>query len=366
MSTDPSKKTVRQRCPKHAGAVQVNSSGSMTQCVLLTGGAGYIGSHTYAALVDAGYNVVILDNFSNAARDVPNRLEVLAGRGIRVIEADVRDRAALNTVFADHCIDAVIHFAALKSVGESVRKPLAYMQNNVGGLVTLMQAMEAASVYRLVFSSSATVYGEAEQLPTPETAPLGYGNPYGHSKLICEQIIAETVASDPRWAVGVLRYFNPVGAHPSGLIGEDPSGVPDNLMPYVAKVAVGELLVLSVFGDDYPTPDGTGVRDYIHVSDLAEGHVLSLKALERDGTGHVINLGTGRGYSVLELIAAYARASNRHIPYKIAPRRAGDAASSYADPSRAKALLGFQAKYDLHDMCHTSWVWMQNAKKASD
>ena len=338
----------------------------MSQRVLLTGGAGYIGSHTYVALIDAGYEVLILDNFGNASRQVPSRLKAVTGADVQVIEADVLDRAALDRIFAEHAIDAVIHFAAYKSVGESVRNPLAYMQNNVGGLVTLMQAMDAADIRRLVFSSSATVYGEAEQLPTPETAPLGYGNPYGHSKLICEQIIEETVAADPRWAVGVLRYFNPVGAHPSGLIGEDPSGVPDNLMPYVAKVAAGDLPMLSVFGDDYPTPDGTGVRDYIHVSDLAQGHVLSLKALERDGTGHVVNLGTGRGYSVLELIAAYARASNQHIPYKIAPRRPGDAASSYADPSLARTVLGFEAKYDLHDMCRTSWMWMQNAQTLPD
>lgn len=338
----------------------------MKQRVLLTGGAGYIGSHTYAALVEAGYDVLIVDNFCNASREVPTRLTAVTGTDVQVIQADVLDRAALDRVFADNAIDAVVHFAAYKSVGESVRNPLAYMQNNVGGLVTLMQAMESAGVRRLVFSSSATVYGEAAELPTPETAALGYGNPYGHSKLICEQIIEQTAAADPRWAVGVLRYFNPVGAHPSGLIGEDPAGVPDNLMPYVAKVAAGELPVLSVFGGDYPTPDGTGVRDYIHVSDLAQGHVLSLQALERDGTGHVVNLGTGRGYSVLEVIAAYARASNQHIPYKIAPRRPGDAASSYADPSLAKTLLGFEAKYDLHDMCRTSWMWMQNATQAMD
>lgn len=337
----------------------------MTQRVLLTGGAGYIGSHTHVALVDAGYEVLVLDNFSNSARDVPSRLETVTGQAVHVIEGDVLDRALLDRVFADHDIDAVIHFAASKSVGESMRKPLTYMQNNIVGLVTLMQAMDAADVRRLVFSSSATVYGSAADLPIRETAPLSYGNPYGHSKLVCEQIIEQTVASDPRWAVGVLRYFNPVGAHPSGLIGEDPAGLPDNLMPYVAKVAAGQLPVLSVFGDDYPTPDGTGVRDYIHVFDLAQGHVQSLAALERDGTGHVVNLGTGRGYSVLDLIATYARASNRDIPYKIAPRRDGDAASSYADPSLAKTVLGFEAQYDLFDMCRTSWVWMQNsAEKA--
>ncbi|GGB91808.1 UDP-glucose 4-epimerase GalE [Marivita lacus] len=338
----------------------------MTQRVLLTGGAGYIGSHTHVALVNAGYEVLVLDNFSNSARDVPSRLETVTGQAVHVIEGDVLDRALLDRVFADHDIDAVIHFAASKSVGESMRKPLAYMQNNIVGLVTLMQAMDAADVRRLVFSSSATVYGSAADLPIRETEPLSYGNPYGHSKLVCEQIIEQTVASDPRWAVGVLRYFNPVGAHPSGLIGEDPAGLPDNLMPYVAKVAAGQLPVLSVFGDDYPTPDGTGVRDYIHVFDLAQGHVQSLAALERDGTGHVVNLGTGRGYSVLDLIATYARASNRDIPYKIAPRRDGDAASSYADPSLAKTVLGFEAQYDLFDMCRTSWVWMQNSAQKAE
>ncbi len=338
----------------------------MKQRVLLTGGAGYIGSHTYVALVDAGYDVVILDNFCNAAEDVPTRLKDITGQDTSVVKADVLDRAALDRVFKDYKIDAVIHFAAYKSVAESVRKPLAYMQNNVVGLINLMQAMDDAGVRRLVFSSSATVYGAHAELPIREDAALSYANPYGHSKLICEQIIEQTIASDPRWSVGVLRYFNPVGAHPSGLIGEDPAGVPDNLMPYVAKVAAGELPVLSVFGDDYPTPDGTGVRDYIHVFDLAQGHVQSLNALERDGTGHIVNLGTGRGYSVLELIATYARASNRDIPYKIAPSREGDAASSYADPSLAKAVLGFEAQYDLFDMCRTSWVWMQTSTQSDE
>ena len=338
----------------------------MKQRVLLTGGAGYIGSHTYVALVDAGYDVLILDNFSNAARDVPKRLAEITGQVPVVVEADVLDQVSLDRVFADYKIDAVIHFAAFKSVAESVRNPLAYMQNNLVGLINLMQAMDKAGVRRLVFSSSATVYGDAADLPTPETAPLSYGNPYGHSKLVCEQIIEQTVASDPRWTVGVLRYFNPVGAHPSGKIGEDPAGIPDNLMPYVAKVASGALPVLSVFGNDYPTPDGTGVRDYIHVVDLAKGHVQSLSALERDGKGHVVNLGTGQGYSVLELIATYARASNREIPYKIAPRRDGDAASSYADPSLAKKVLKFEAQYDLFDMCRTSWVWMQNSTEKAD
>jgi UDP-glucose 4-epimerase len=221
-----------------------------------------------------------------------------------------------------------------------------------------MQAMAAAGVFRLVFSSSASVYGNNAQLPIPETAELSFGNPYGHSKLVCEQIIEQTVASDPRWTVGVLRYFNPVGAHESGLIGEDPAGIPDNLMPFIAKVAAGELPHISVFGGDYPTPDGTGVRDYIHVCDLADGHVLSVQSLFREGKGHLVNLGTGRGYSVLEMIAAYAKASGRDIPYQISPRRPGDAAASYADPRLAKDLIGFGAKRDLEDMCRSSWAWI--------
>ncbi len=330
----------------------------MTQRILLTGGAGYIGSHTYVALVEAGYDVVILDNFSNAARDVPDRLAQLVNHNVQVIDADVLDRVKLDQVFADTRFDAVVHFAAFKAVGESVKEPLAYMQNNIGGLVTLMQAMAAAGVFRLVFSSSASVYGNNAQLPIPETAELSFGNPYGHSKLVCEQIIEQTVASDPRWTVGVLRYFNPVGAHESGLIGEDPAGIPDNLMPYIAKVAAGELPHISVFGGDYPTPDGTGVRDYIHVCDLADGHVLSVQSLFREGKGHLVNLGTGRGYSVLEMIAAYAKASGRDIPYQISPRRPGDAAASYADPRLAKDLIGFGAKRDLEDMCRSSWAWI--------
>ncbi|WP_439123531.1 UDP-glucose 4-epimerase GalE [Marivita sp.] len=338
----------------------------MTQRILLTGGAGYIGSHTYAALVEAGYEVVILDNFSNSARDVPDRLELLLDRKIKVIEGDVLDRAMLDRVFAKHDFDAVVHFAASKAVGESVKEPLAYMQNNIGGLVTLMQAMQAAGVFRLVFSSSASVYGNNAQLPIAETAERSYGNPYGHTKLVCEQIIEQTLASDPRWAVGVLRYFNPVGAHPSGLIGEDPAGVPDNLMPYIAKVAGGELPCISIFGDDYPTPDGTGVRDYIHVCDLADGHVLSLRSLFHEGKGHVVNLGTGRGYSVLEVISAYAQASGRDIPYLVAPRRPGDAAATYANPALAKEMLGFSARFDLGDMCRSSWEWVSTQAQSAD
>lgn len=337
----------------------------MTQRILLTGGAGYIGSHTHVALRAAGYEVVILDNYANASRDVPARLERITGDPVEGIEGDVRDAALLAEVFAQGRFDAVVHFAALKAVGESVEKPLAYMDNNIGGLVTLMTAMADAGVFRLVFSSSAAVYGLPEALPIPETAPLSHANPYGYTKRVGEEIIAQAAAADPRWHVGVLRYFNPVGAHPSGLIGEDPSGIPNNLMPYVAKVAGGDLARISVFGGDYPTPDGTGVRDYIHVSDLAEGHVLSLAALLRDGGGHIVNLGTGRGYSVLEMIAAYSKACGRDLPYEIVARRPGDPPASYADPSKARDLLGFTTRYDLEVMCATSWAWITNRRAPS-
>ena len=335
----------------------------MTRRILLAGGAGYIGSHTFVALVEAGYDVVILDNFANASRRVLGALEQITGLPVTLVEGDVLDRPMLDRLFAVHAFDAVIHFAALKAVGESVEKPLDYFHCNIGGLVTLMQAMAAAGVFTLVFSSSAAVYGVPEVLPIPETAPRSHANPYGYTKLVGEQMIEQTIASDPRWSVGVLRYFNPVGAHPSGLIGEDPTDRPNNLMPYVAKVAAGELPDIAVFGDDYPTPDGSGVRDFIHVSDLAQGHVLSLDALFRDGTGHVVNLGTGRGYSVLELITAYSRVCGRALPFRIAPRRPGDPAASYADPSKARALLGFEATRDLEDMCASSWNWIQNGAR---
>ncbi|MCH2163974.1 MAG: UDP-glucose 4-epimerase GalE [Marinovum sp.] len=330
----------------------------MSKRILLTGGAGYIGSHTYVALIEAGYEVVILDNFANAARRVPGALEQITGVPVTLFEHDVLDRAALDAIFAEHAFDAVVHFAALKAVGESVEKPLEYMQCNLGGLVTLMQAMAQAGVFNLVFSSSAAVYGVPESLPIPETAPLSHANPYGYTKLVGEEIIAQTCASDPRWSVGVLRYFNPVGAHTSGLIGEDPKDIPNNLMPYIAKVAAGELPQLSVFGDDYATPDGTGVRDFIHVCDLADGHVLSLNALFRDGLGHTVNLGTGQGYSVLELLGAYSKACGRDLPFQFTPRRPGDPAASYADPGLAKDVLGFKATRGLEEMCTSSWHWI--------
>ncbi len=337
----------------------------MGDAILVTGGAGYIGSHIVVALHEAGYAPVILDNFNNARRDVPARLARIMGRAPQVIEGDIRDAACLDRVFGAHDFAGVIHLAAHKAVGESVTKPLAYFENNVGGFLTLLGAMARAGCKRLVFSSSATVYGAADETPTPETAPHHAMNPYGRTKIICEEILEDLCAADPEWAVGVLRYFNPAGAHGSGLIGEDPADIPNNLMPYIAKVATGELAKISVFGDDYDTPDGTGVRDYIHVEDLAEGHVLSLAQLQQ-GKGHLVNLGTGRGYSVLEMIAAYQRASNRHLPYEIVARREGDVAVCCAKTEQARDLLGFDAKRGLDEMCASSWAWMQAQDGSKD
>ena len=325
--------------------------------ILLTGGAGYIGSHTHAALREAGHAVTILDDFSNADRGVVDRLARLSGGPVDVVEGSVLDRAALDAAMAEGGFDGVIHFAARKAVGESVLRPLDYLETNVGGLVTLMQAMRAAGVMRIVFSSTATVYGDAETFPLTEDMPLSAASPYAFTKLTCERILAQAAAADP-WVVGVLRYFNPVGAHPSGLIGEDPRGIPDNLMPYLAKVALGELPELSVFGNDYDTPDGTAWRDYIHVMDLARAHLASMEAL-LDGRAHVLNIGTGRPVSVLEMHAAYGAAVGRDLPMRIAPRRAGDVARLYADPSRAREVLGFEAALGLDAMCRSSWDWTQ-------
>ena len=330
----------------------------MRGTILLTGGAGYIGSHTYVALVEAGYRVVILDNFSNARSDVPDRLEMITGAPVRVHRGDVLDAAGLAAVFAAHDFDAVVHFAARKAVGESMTMPLEYVETNCIGLVTLLKAMRAAGVFRLVFSSTATVYGTPEASPVPETAPRGANSTYALTKLMGEQILEALAAADPRWAFGVLRYFNPAGAHASALIGEDPADTPNNLMPYIAKVATGELPYLTVFGNDYATPDGTGVRDYIHVEDLARGHVLSLDRLLATGEGHVLNLGTGRGYSVLEMLAAYSAACGRELPYVVGPRRPGDIDLYYADPRKAEALLGFRARRTLAEMCASSWAWV--------
>ena len=332
----------------------------MTRRILLTGGAGYIGSHTHVALVEAGYEVVILDNFSNARRSVPDRLAQITGRPVTVVEGDIRDASVLASVFAGRDIDAVVHFAALKAVGESMVRPLDYFDVNVGGLTTLLRAMDTAGCRRLVFSSSATVYGVPDETPTPETADVRAMNPYGQTKILGEQMLDWLVRSDPRWATGVLRYFNPAGAHASGLIGEDPRDVPNNLMPFVAKVARGELDRIAVFGADYDTPDGTGVRDYIHVEDLARGHVLSLEKLFETGTGHCVNLGTGRGHSVLEVIAAYQRASNRELPYVVTDRRPGDVPIYVARADKAAEVLGFRTERTLDEMCASSWKWVCN------
>ncbi|MEW9921913.1 UDP-glucose 4-epimerase GalE [Marimonas sp. MJW-29] len=329
----------------------------MTARVLLTGGAGFIGSHTYLALLEAGFEVVIVDDFSNAEQSVPDRLEEITGTAPRVIRADVSDAAALASVFAAERIDAVIHFAARKSVPQSLARPQGFFDANIAALLTLLRVMDRHRVATLVYSSSATVYGQPEALPIPEHAPLGYTNPYGLSKLMGEQFLNQCVRTRPDWAVGILRYFNPAGAHPSGLIGEAPLSDGGNLMPLVARVARGELPAIDIHGRDYGTPDGTGVRDFIHVSDLAEGHVLSLDRLLRHRRSHTVNLGRGQGYSVLEVVKAYERASGRRIPYRFRSRREGDVAASYADPSMARAVLGFQASRDLNDMCRSSWAW---------
>ena len=325
--------------------------------VLLTGATGYIGSHTWLVLQAAGMRVLGLDNFSNSSPEVLNRIERLSGKTPEFEMLDVCDRNTLWRLFDRHHIDAVVHFAAFKAVGESTRQPLRYYANNVGGLLNLCEVMQAHECRNLVFSSSATVYGAPESLPIREDSALSATNPYGETKLMGETILRSVLRADPQWAVADLRYFNPVGAHESGLLGEDPRGVPNNLMPYVSKVAVGELDSLQVFGDDYDTPDGTGVRDYIHVTDLAQGHLAALQYLLETHQSLTVNLGTGRGYSVLELVRAFERASRKPVPYRIVPRRPGDVAACYADPSLAKSLLGWQAERDLDTMCRDSWRW---------
>ncbi|MDQ6627493.1 MAG: UDP-glucose 4-epimerase GalE [Pseudomonadota bacterium] len=325
--------------------------------ILLTGATGYIASHTWLALDAAGFEVVGCDNFCNSSPEVLRRLAALGADTSRFVEADVTDRTALEALLARWKIDAVVHFAALKAVGESVARPLAYYANNVGGLVTLASAMQASGCQRIVFSSSATVYGQPESLPIAEDAPLAATSPYGATKLMSETILGDCERADPAWRCALLRYFNPVGAHPSGTIGEDPRGTPNNLMPYVTQVAVGKRAALDVFGDDYDTPDGTGVRDYLHVMDLADGHVAALRHLHEGGASLTVNLGTGRGVSVLELVRAFERASGRPIPYRMAARRPGDIAACYADPSLAARQLGWTASRDLDEMCADSWRW---------
>jgi UDP-glucose 4-epimerase len=329
----------------------------MTTTILLTGATGYIASHTWLALQAAGYDVVGVDDFSNSSPEVLERLRELGGRAPVFERASVCDAAAMEALFQRHRIAATVHFAAFKAVGESTQQPLAYYANNLGGLITVCQAMQRHGVKRFVFSSSATVYGDPETLPIAEDAALSATNPYGQTKLIGETILRDLGAADPAWQTAVLRYFNPVGAHESGRIGEDPRGTPNNLMPYVAQVAVGRRPHLQVFGDDYATPDGTGVRDYIHVSDLAEGHVAALRRLLETPGSLTVNLGTGRGYSVLDVVQAYARASGREVPYRVVPRRPGDVAACYADPTRAHELLGWRARLDLDRMCADSWRW---------
>lgn len=331
----------------------------MQRTVLLTGATGYIASHTWLALLAAGFRVVGVDSFVNSSPEVLNRLRRLAGEEPRFEHADVCDLQALQDVFARHAPDAVVHFAAHKAVGESVARPLDYYANNLGGLVAVCRAMQTSGSRHLVFSSSATVYGVPDRLPIAEDAPLAATNPYGQTKLMGEALLRDLVTSDTSWKVATLRYFNPVGAHESGLIGEDPRGIPNNLMPYVAQVAVGRRAQLQVFGGDYDTVDGTGVRDYIHVCDLAEGHVAALRYLFDRGESLTVNLGTGRGHSVLEVVRAYAHASSREIAYAVVPRRPGDVAACYADPARAESLLGWRARFDLDRMCADSWRWQR-------
>ncbi|MBA4178791.1 MAG: UDP-glucose 4-epimerase GalE [Leptothrix sp. (in: Bacteria)] len=329
----------------------------MTPTILLTGATGYIASHTWLALLAQGFDVVGVDDFSNSSPEVLNRLQALSGKATVFERADVTDAAAMAGVFNRHRIAATVHFAAFKAVGESAAQPLEYYANNLGGLLTVCREMQRRDIRRFVFSSSATVYGDPATLPITEDAPLSATNPYGQTKLMGEQILRDLGTSDAGWQTACLRYFNPVGAHESGRIGEDPRGTPNNLMPYVAQVAVGRHARLQVFGDDYATPDGTGVRDYIHVVDLAEGHVAALRRLFDTPGSFTVNLGTGRGYSVLEVVRAYAAASGRDVPYEVAARRPGDVAACYADPARAHALLGWQARLDLERMCADSWRW---------
>ncbi|MBR0509757.1 MAG: UDP-glucose 4-epimerase GalE [Clostridia bacterium] len=329
--------------------------------VLITGGAGYIGSHTCVELLAAGKEIVVVDNYANSSPEACRRVQEITGKQFPVIECDIRDAEKLAAVFRDYPIDSVIHFAGLKAVGESCRVPLKYYENNISGTVTLLEAMKAADVKTIVFSSSATVYGEHNQVPFKEDMPAGgTTNPYGTTKYFIEIILQDLCKAEPDWSVSLLRYFNPIGAHESGRIGEAPNGIPNNLMPYIAQVAVGKREQLSVFGNDYDTPDGTGVRDYIHVVDLAKGHVKALdRAMQVKGC-EIYNLGTGRGVSVLELVHAFEKANGIKIPYVIAPRRPGDIAYSYADASKAKEVLGWTAQKDAEDACRDTWRWQKN------
>ncbi|MDX1474643.1 MAG: UDP-glucose 4-epimerase GalE [Reinekea sp.] len=325
--------------------------------VLVTGGAGYIGSHTCLELLQAGKDVLVLDNFANSSAESLKRVQELAGRELKFVEGDIRDRALLDSLFSENDIESVVHFAGLKAVGESTEIPLDYFDNNVSGTVTLLQAMKAAQVFRFVFSSSATVYGDPHTVPILESFPLSVTNPYGRTKLMVEDVCRDLAASDERWSIALLRYFNPAGAHPSGRIGEQPNGIPNNLVPYITQVAIGQREALNVFGNDYDTPDGTGVRDYLHVVDLAIGHLCALQKVSKQTGCVAYNLGTGTGYSVLDMVKAFEKASGKTIAYNITARRPGDIACCYADPTFAEAELGWKAEKTLDQMMADSWRW---------
>ena len=328
--------------------------------ILVTGGAGYIGSHTCVELLDAGYDIVIIDDFSNSNPSVLDKIKHISGKTFAFYEGDVKDKALLERIFTENKIEAAIHFAGFKAVGESCEKPLAYYHNNLMSTIVLCEVMAAHGVKKLVFSSSATVYGDPASVPINESFPTSTTNPYGATKLMTENILKDVYAADKAWSIALLRYFNPIGAHASGLIGEEPNGIPNNLLPYIAKVAVGELEALNVFGDDYPTVDGTGVRDYIHVVDLAKGHVKAIEKILGETGVDAYNLGTGNGYSVLQVVKAFEKASGRPVAYRIAPRRPGDIAECYAETKKAKDLLGWEATKNIDDMCEDAWRYMCN------
>ena len=328
--------------------------------ILVTGGAGYIGSHTCVELLQAGYEVIVIDNLVNSKEESITRIREITGKALTFYKADLLDKQALNKIFKNKSIEAVMHFAGLKAVSESISFPLRYYHNNIAGTLTLLEIMQIHGVKKIVFSSSATVYGNPHTVPITEDFPLSTTNPYGQTKLIIEQILSDLYYSEPDWNIAILRYFNPIGAHPSGKIGEDPNGIPNNLVPYITQVAIGKLRVLNIFGSDYETPDGTGVRDYIHVVDLAAGHIKALQKLNENPGNVVYNLGTGKGYSVLEIINTFSKVTGKEIPYRFVERRPGDVAVSYADPSKANNELGWSAKYGLEEMCTDAWRWQRN------
>lgn len=328
--------------------------------ILVTGGAGYIGSHTCVELLKAGYEVIVIDNLVNSKEESITRIREITGKPLTFYKADLLDKQAINEIFKSKSIEAVMHFAGFKAVGESVALPLRYYHNNIAGTLTLLEIMQIHGVKKIVFSSSATVYGNPHTVPITEDFPLSTTNPYGQTKLIIEQILSDLHYSEPDWNIAILRYFNPIGAHPSGKIGEDPNGIPNNLVPYITQVAIGKLRVLNIFGSDYETPDGTGVRDYIHVVDLAAGHIKALQKLNENPGNVVYNLGTGKGYSVLEIINTFSKVTGKEIPYRFVERRPGDVAVSYADPSKANNELSWSAKYGLEEMCTDAWRWQRN------